>query len=295
MFDRIYRVLLVIFFVAGSVILLSSLIESGSLSVLALPLLLISIPLVVLFFVFFYGPWLMARGNAQAALNHYNFVLRILPGNPSLRASRALLRSSTGDFEGALEDYDAAIEKRSDNIGLLTGRATIYGQIGKYDKALADCNRAIKLNPELPDGYNNRSSIYIAVGEFEQARKDAEMGLRYVQDPVKRVLLLMNRGLARALNDNYLGAVMDIEAAIAIDIPPEAKAQLGERLVALLAIFYRKTGQDDRALELWQSLIQRDSNHREIIWVQWRYRWPPALLAEVKVLLDQIANGHQTT
>ncbi len=86
-------------------------------------------------------------GKPQEALNCLDLVLRIQPTNASALLNRGNLLLGTGDVESALEVFDRLVSVSPQDEEGWAGQAEVYLRMGRDDDALRAFSEALKLNP----------------------------------------------------------------------------------------------------------------------------------------------------
>ncbi len=92
-------------------------------------------------------------GKPQEALNCLDLVLRIQPANASALLNRGNLLLETGDAKDALEAFDRLVSISPQDEEAWAGQAEVYLRMGRDDDALRAFTEALKLNPgdeEIP-------------------------------------------------------------------------------------------------------------------------------------------------
>lgn len=182
------------------------------------------------------GQWAAAAVELKAAAAVDNRL-------PFSHLLQAALDDATGKPEEALRELEEA-EKLTDPgdplVEIYTTRARIAAALGRLDVAEAAVNRAGAFAPE--------STLSGVRGDVAMARHDAAAAAGYyrkaIADNPQDSQLEFRLGKALEANGNPSGADSAFRRAIAKARPGPEK----ERAYAELSFFYRRAGQEDRAL-----------------------------------------------
>ncbi len=74
------------------------------------------------------------------------------------------------DFANALSAYAKAEERNADNHLLFFNRGIVLSQVGKYNEAVEQYNKALKLFPDFPPAIRNIGIIYFVNENYEDAK-----------------------------------------------------------------------------------------------------------------------------
>jgi tetratricopeptide (TPR) repeat protein len=211
---------------------------------------------------------LMLLGQPNAALRHYNFVLRWFPRNLNAYTNRASLRSSQEDYPGALADYNQVVRLGPKNANSYIGRSSVYVSLGNYQQAIEDCNQAIHLQPDSPNGYINRSSAYIGMKEYDTGLADCETAFKLKPAALAQAILYINRGAAHFGTGDYAAALADYDSVPQAALMQAQQATLNKLVVSSKAITQYAMGNADAAVDLWRTLIAQNPNYANLDWAQ---------------------------
>jgi len=75
-------------------------------------------------------------------------------------------------YTEALEIYDFIINLLPDDPTAYAQRGNVYYYLGEIDKAIEDYSKAIELKPDFAEAYNNRGNAYLSKGEMERGVRD---------------------------------------------------------------------------------------------------------------------------
>jgi tetratricopeptide (TPR) repeat protein len=90
---------------------------------------------------------LYRQNNAAGALDDFNALLALRPGDPAVLSRRGAAHHNQGNFEGALDDFNAALNSRPNDAATLFSRGLTYLQLRNVDEALDDFDAALNLRP----------------------------------------------------------------------------------------------------------------------------------------------------
>src|SRR5262249_34999633 len=141
------------------------------------------------------------QGNYELALQDYEAVIRLAPGQARGYVNRGNVLSSLNDNYRALSDYERALELDQDNsLGnrklAYRGRAEAYLELGDeytsrrladkaldaYQKAFADFEEALRCDPNDLLTYWYRGAALRALESYDKATKDFAIVLDLVGD-----------------------------------------------------------------------------------------------------------------
>lgn len=170
------------------------------------------------------GTAALQSGNARAALDYLDKALQSgglsAEGEALAYHHRGIANLQLGQPGHAVADYTNAIWRDALPADILPrayyNRAAAYSRTGDATRAEKDYSKALELNPGYAVAYHNRANIRRQQGRYGEAIADynaaidANMGKR-------AALSFFGRGMAKDANGDKLGAVEDIERAVALD------------------------------------------------------------------------------
>lgn len=170
------------------------------------------------------GTAALQSGNARAALDYLDKALQSgglsAQGEAMAYHHRGIANLQLGQPGHAVADYTNAIWRDALPADILPrayyNRAAAYSRTGDAARAEKDYSKALELNPDYAVAYHNRANIRRQQGRYGEAIADynaaidANMGKR-------AALSFFGRGMAKDANGDKLGAVEDIEKAVALD------------------------------------------------------------------------------
>ncbi|WP_420561726.1 tetratricopeptide repeat protein [Tepidicaulis sp.] len=170
------------------------------------------------------GTAALQSGNARAALDYLDKALQSgglsAEGEALAYHHRGIANLQLAQPGHAVADYTNAIWRDALPADILPrayyNRAAAYSRTGDAARAEKDYSKALELNPDYAVAYHNRANIRRQQGRYGEAIADynaaidANMGKR-------AALSFFGRGMAKDANGDKLGAVEDIERAVALD------------------------------------------------------------------------------
>ena len=170
------------------------------------------------------GTAALQSGNARAALDYLDKALQSgglsAEGEALAYHHRGIANLQLGQPGHAVADYTNAIWRDALPVDILPrayyNRAAAYSRTGDAARAEKDYSKALEFNPDYAVAYHNRANIRRQQGRYGEAIADynaaidANMGKR-------AALSFFGRGMAKDANGDKLGAVEDIERAVALD------------------------------------------------------------------------------
>jgi tetratricopeptide (TPR) repeat protein len=189
------------------------------------------------------------NGEYARAIEDYDRAIEIDPDFAGAHLRRGNAYFENGEYARAIEDYDRAIELVPEFAGAYNNRGNAYADLGEYEQAIEDYDRAIEIDPEDALAYTNRGSTYANLGEYEQAIEDYDRAIEIAPEYARayngicwwgslsgragdgdiitaceQVIVLADeenigfyrdtRGLNRALNGDFAGAIEDFRAFV---------------------------------------------------------------------------------
>jgi tetratricopeptide (TPR) repeat protein len=87
-------------------------------------------------------------GRTTEAIEYYNRILAVSPGDPDTYIALAMMEADRGNFEGAINLYREGLKYHPEN-GALHGRlGSLFLQMGLIDEAIAELELAVKLKAD---------------------------------------------------------------------------------------------------------------------------------------------------
>jgi tetratricopeptide (TPR) repeat protein len=150
------------------------------------------------------------RGNYRAALEDFNWLLQIDPGNASAYCYRGVVLSKLGNHQGAIQDLGQAMQLNPQDAQLRSHRGLVRIEMGDYRGAIDDFSQFLHSNPNNPEAYMNRGQAYHKLGNYRQANEDFSRALSVKPNDAD---LYCQRAVVRADFDDHQGAIDDYQKA----------------------------------------------------------------------------------
>jgi tetratricopeptide (TPR) repeat protein len=141
------------------------------------------------------------------------------------------LDSAAAAYDQAIADYSSAITLDPKDADAYSDRCWAGVIVGRQLlQALSDCDDALRVRPQYPKALDMQGYAYLKLGQADYAVQSFNAALKI--DP-KLATSLYGRGLAKIMNEDVLGADVDILEATAIRINvADGLAPVGIKLVA---------------------------------------------------------------
>jgi len=139
-------------------------------------------------------------GELQLALEDVDRALELDPSYAAARSWRGKVLLARGEAEASLDEYDAAIAIAVDDerARVLEGRARALSRIGEWDRALADIDAWIAERPELAHAHVARATTLQQLERGDEALAALDEALRLEPDDeharALRASMLAERG-----------------------------------------------------------------------------------------------------
>lgn len=156
----------------------------------------------------------LSQGNHTAAIDKFNVVLGVEPGNHEAYLLRAIAKYNLGDYLGAERDLSSAITLHPLLSYAYHYRAIIRDQLQDYYNALRDLDKALELDPYNDEIYVSRGAVKLHMQSYLWSMNDFDSAIRI--NP-KNVMAYSNRAVARATLRDYPGALADCSKAVQLD------------------------------------------------------------------------------
>ena len=176
-------------------------------------------------------------GQARAAVESFNDILRLNSRDEKAYNHRALAYWIMGQVQQSLQDLDEAIRLNPEYAEAFSNRGYIQQQLGQPQSAITDLDEAIRLDPQFELAFNNRGLAYADLGTFQRAIEDYDEAIRLNGDYLQAYL---NRGVAYVNLGQPAQALFDSDQAIRLD-------PRGAAAYALKAMAYTQQGVDAEA------------------------------------------------
>jgi tetratricopeptide (TPR) repeat protein len=199
-------------------------------------------------------------GRSDESLADFAKAIELEPRNARLLNNRGFLLMSRREFDAAIADFDAAVAADAKYANAYNNRGLAQIAQGRYRQAIVDLDQALLADPNYVDAYNNRGFAMMQMGRWDRALADFNRALSLRAEEVNA---LANRGFVKQNLGDLEGAVMDYTAAMLID-PENPKYYLHRREAYLLQGLAEQAQQDAEkvvALQEVLSLTARISSH----------------------------------
>lgn len=180
---------------------------------------------------------LLARGEAQTALDEVATALAIRPENPHLRHLRACALLSLGQPQEARGELEELVAEHPQHADAHNSLGVVLALEREYETALHEFELALSLRPHDVDTLCNLAMACHALGHFERSRDSYEAALKRNPSHVPAWL-----GLARTYLDTdayQSGAHCYEMAAEHSGYAPEVMAEIAAARVALSEVRQR--------------------------------------------------------
>lgn len=287
-------------------------------------LLILSLPVLYLVYVYYLGTAMALRGDIRGAIRHYSRVLKMpVPMNRGVvYARRAALRNAVGDIDGAIHDYSEAITHVNNEPTLYAIRSALYLGKRDFEKALEDSDRLIQLSPQAEIGYANRAAARMYLGDVEGAIRDCNTGLEQDNTPSGAALLYNNRGTARRMMNDFYEAMADYNLAMGMGLSAREKRMVHPSILSNQGILYYlqdeyetarsyfqkaqgvapeflkalaglavsrfKMDQVSEAQKIWMDLIKQEPRYRDQRYLQVELNWPMEMMGDAADLIESM-------
>ncbi len=190
---------------------------------------------------------LFLRGDEKGALEQSRLAIQENPIHPSYRRLYALLLDTQDRSEESYRQLRVAYRLAPRDASLLFELSENRRLAGNLAQAVEYLDLAIKLDPENPVYHREISSLYRHIGENEIGTREAE-----IADSLRRAFQVYLKALKLAVKEAHEEAAHYL--APVVQKHPEFVTG-----TVLLADLYQKSGQQERALELYLQVLNRDS------------------------------------
>ncbi len=227
------------------------------------------------------------RGNAQAALTHFNQALGLTLDNDESRARILNGIGNTyrrlGEGEEALRTYREALDinRRLDQKGGIAANLTNIGHVelglGRLDDALASYSEALDLRREIGDREGigisllDIGNVYLDMGRDEEALqsyRDSLVIQREIGNELDEALCLNNIAAVHMERGNYGEALTNLEQALRIHEQYGIPDELGLTLYNL-GETTTNLGQFDEALDYYIGALEQWREINDALGVAW--------------------------
>lgn len=163
----------------------------------------------------------------------------------------ALLYQQQGQFRKSIEAYKTALIKSPDAIEPLSGLVKLYIKQNNYQDAIRQLDKVLKSRPDNIVALNMKGEVLLSNKQYREADK-----------LFNRVMLLNPKYIYSYINlaQSKWELEKDINSTIKIyQQGIEATNYNAPRLIYKQALLYEQIGKHDKALDLYQGLIDKDA------------------------------------
>lgn len=189
---------------------------------------------------------LFVRGDEKGALEQSRLAIQANPIHPSYRRFYALLLDTQERSEESYRQLRVAYRLAPRDASLLFQLSENRKLEGHLAQAAEFLDLAIKLDPENPLYHSEISRLYRQIGENEIGAREAE-----IAESLRRAFQVYLKALKLAVKEAHKEAAHYL--APVVQKHPEFLTG-----TMLLADLYGKSGQQERALELYLQVLERD-------------------------------------
>jgi Flp pilus assembly protein TadD len=122
------------------------------------------------------GSYLLQKGQAQIAFNHFNKAIQLKPYYADALSNRGNIYSQQGETQKALNDFNQAIKLRP-HADAYFNRANEYVRLGELQKAIKDYQASTELNVS-PDTYTNWAYAHLQLKQTKEAEDKLQKALQ---------------------------------------------------------------------------------------------------------------------
>ena len=155
------------------------------------------------------------EGNTAAAVDAYGRALEFDPESIDALAALGELLLANGDFAGAYDLFDRVLSQRDDPEARYGRAASAFG-MGDYEQALEDSAPIYAQRPEDPSVALLYARALLENEEYEEVLSIADAIIALSLSDAERGIAYEVRGRARYHQEDYTGALADIETAMAV-------------------------------------------------------------------------------
>ncbi len=161
------------------------------------------------------GALAFGMNDLDKAIGDFDAALELNPKLDQALEGRAAAFLNTGKPEQAIGDYNQLLQAHPGTARLLVGRGDALNNLRQYDRAIADFDKALAIEPKNDEAMNDRAWAYQHKGDLTQAIKGYSDALALATE--LRGLILSNRCVAKAMNNDIGSAMADCEDALKTD------------------------------------------------------------------------------
>ncbi len=190
------------------------------------------------------------NGDLDMAISKYNTCLSINPNSAVVHYNLATVYINKKDFQAAERHSEKAVSLNANNIWYLNLSASLSMQSAKYDNAIRIFKIMIELSPKELDFYLNLADAYLKNKDFGAAIDTYQ-------------LVEKNFGISESisLQKHSIYVALNNKKAALNELQKLADAYNNElRYKRLIADFYLRTDELDKAMIIYSDLIKANDN-----------------------------------
>jgi tetratricopeptide (TPR) repeat protein len=193
-------------------------------------------------------------GNGGDALKFLEQCIKINPGSDAAYYQMAQIVIANGDIKNGKKYVTSALNIDPDNIWYLTMIAGLYYQEKNIDSSIIYYERAVKVFPEKEDLQITLGNLYSENKDFEKASQIFDAFDKKYGVNEKSTLSSIRNLMAEGKYDDALNKTLLLENKY-----PEEILYKG-----LLADIYRGKGDNDKALEVYNKILETDPDNPQV-------------------------------
>jgi len=154
------------------------------------------------------------QGQILAAVQQYNAVLSLDPGNFDALQLKGLALYQLGDAKGAVELLNKAIRKNGSMASVFNNRGLAQQALGLRREALQDFSKAVLLQPNYAEALGNKANVLCELGQLREAESACLAAIRLSPQVPQ---LHNSLGVIRKAQKNWPAALELFERAIRLN------------------------------------------------------------------------------
>ena len=166
---------------------------------------------------------------AQAAVRDCDTAISLMGESTYLLIMRGLARSDAHDYTGAIQDYEAVIAIDPGDVIARIDRSDSRHHLRDYEGSIADCRVAMSLDSTEPLAYINTGNALDSLGDHKGAIENYERAIHFAQRPAFIAEGYCSRGGSKLALGHPQEALLDFDLAIKAD-PEWAEAYYARAL-----------------------------------------------------------------
>ena len=234
---------------------------------------------------YFLGMAYYQQGQDELALSQFQKVLDNQPSNTQSRLFLALIHLRQKRPDNAITELKQIIQEHPDNAVAHNLLGSAYLQKGMNDDGMKELNKALELNPKLAEAHLKKGMISLSGGKFKEAETELKTAVSVAPEVTNTRILLstyylkqhdytkafstLKEGLSGKKSDallyNNMAAVLSMQKKMpeALSLMQKAKESDPNFFDAYfnIALYYTVTGQNDKALNEYMAVLQRDARN----------------------------------